>query len=49
VIAVCALASLLLPVVDGFSPTLAGQIAIAVLAAGVAGLAALEYSGLRRA
>jgi hypothetical protein len=35
--------------VDAFSPTLAGQIVIAVQAAGVAGLAALQYLGLRRA
>ena len=34
---------------DGFTPTLGGQIVIAVQAAGVAGLAALQYAGLRRA
>jgi hypothetical protein len=41
--------SVILLVVDGFTPTLAGQIVIAVQAAGVAGLAALQYAGLRRA
>jgi len=35
--------------VDAFSPTLAGQIVIAVQALGVAGLATLQYLGLRRA
>ena len=35
--------------VDAWSPTLGGQIVIAVQAAGVAGLAALQYFGLRRA
>ena len=44
-----ALDSVLLLAADGFEPTLAGQIAIAVQAAGVAGLAALQYAGLRRA
>jgi hypothetical protein len=44
-----ALDSVLLLAVDGLTPTLAGQIAIAVQAAGVAGLAALQYAGLRRA
>jgi len=41
--------SVILLLVDGFSPTLAGQIVIAVQAAGVAGLAGLQYAGLRRA
>ena len=41
--------SVLLLVVDGFGPTLAGQVVVAVQAAGVAGLAALQYAGLRRA
>jgi hypothetical protein len=35
--------------VDAFSPTLAGQIVIAVQAAGVLGLAALQAAGFRRA
>ena len=35
--------------VDAFSPTLAGQLVIAVQAVGVAGLATLQYLGLRRA
>jgi hypothetical protein len=47
--AVWAVDSVILLLVDGFSPTLAGQIVIAVQAAGVAGLAALQYAGLRRA
>jgi hypothetical protein len=34
---------------DWFSPTLAGQVVIAVQAAGVATFAALQYAGLRRA
>jgi hypothetical protein len=33
---------------DWFSPTLAGQVVIAVQAVGVAGFAALQYLGLRR-
>jgi hypothetical protein len=41
--------SVILLLVDGFTPTLAGQIVIAVQAAGVAALAALQYAGLRRA
>jgi hypothetical protein len=41
--------SVILLAVDGFSPTLAGQIVVAIQAAGVAGLAALQYAGLRRA
>jgi hypothetical protein len=32
-----------------FSPTLAGEIVMGVQAAGVAGLAALQFVGLRRA
>ena len=44
-----ALASVLLLAVDGFGPTVAGQVVVAVQAAGVAGLAALQYAGLRRA
>ena len=47
--ALWALDSVLLLAADAFSPTLAGQIAIAVQAAGVAGLAALQAAGLRRA
>lgn len=34
--------------VDGFSPTVAGQVVVAIQAAGVAGLAALQAAGLRR-
>jgi len=41
--------SVLLLAVDGFSPTLAGQLVVAFQAAGVAALAALQYAGLRRA
>jgi hypothetical protein len=44
-----ALDSALLLAADWFSPTTAGQIVIALQAAGVAGLAALQYAGLRRA
>jgi hypothetical protein len=44
-----ALDSALLLAVDWFSPTTAGQVVIALQAAGVAGLAALQYAGLRRA
>jgi len=40
--------SLLLLAVDGFSPSLAGQVVVALQAAGVAGFAALQYAGLRR-
>jgi hypothetical protein len=47
--ALWAIDSVLLLAADGFTPTLAGQIVIAVQAAGVAGLAALQYEGLRRA
>ena len=41
--------SALLLAADWFSPTVAGQVVIALQAAGVAGLAALQYAGLRRA
>ena len=41
--------SVVLLLVDGFSPTLAGQIVVAVQAAGVAGFVALQSEGLRRA
>ena len=41
--------SFLLLAIDGFSPTTAGQIAIAAQAVAVAGYAALQYIGLRRA
>ena len=44
-----ALDSALLLGADWFSPTTAGQVVIALQAAGVAGLAALQYAGLRRA
>ena len=44
-----AIDSVLLLAADGFTPTLAGQVVIGVQAAGVAGLAALQYAGLRRA
>jgi len=44
-----ALDSVLLLAVDGFGPTLAGQVVVALQAAGVTGLAALQYVGLRRA
>ena len=44
-----AVASFALLALGTFSPTLAGEIVIAVQAAGVAGLAALQYAGLRRA
>ena len=47
--ALWAVDSVILLLVDGFTPTLAGQIVIAIQAAGVAGLAALQYVGLRRA
>jgi hypothetical protein len=44
-----ALDSALLLAADWFTPTVAGQVVIALQAAGVAGLAALQYAGLRRA
>ena len=44
-----ALDSALLLAADWLSPTGAGQVVIALQAAGVAGLAALQYAGLRRA
>jgi len=44
-----ALTSAVLLGADGFSPTTAGQVVIALQATGVAGLAALQYEGLRRA
>jgi hypothetical protein len=44
-----ALDSALLLAADWFSPTVAGQAVVALQAAGVAGLAALQYAGLRRA
>jgi len=44
-----ALDSALMLAADWFSPTVAGQVVIALQAAGVAGLAALQYAGLRRA
>jgi hypothetical protein len=44
-----ALDSALLLAADWFSPTAAGQVVIALQAVGVAGLAALQYAGLRRA
>ena len=40
--------SILMLAVDGFSPTLAGQVVVGVQAAGVLGLAALQAAGLRR-
>ena len=40
--------SFLLLALDGFSPTLAGQVVVAVQAVGVAGFAVLQYVGLRR-
>jgi hypothetical protein len=46
---VWALDSALLLAADWFSPSTAGQVVIALQAAGVAGLAALQYLGLRRA
>ena len=46
--AVWAVDSLLLLAFDGFSPTLAGQLVIAVQAVGVLGFAALQLVGLRR-
>jgi hypothetical protein len=39
--------SFLMLAVDGFSPTLAGQVVVAVQAVGVLGFAALQYAGLR--
>jgi hypothetical protein len=47
--AIWAVDSAIVLAVDAFSPTLAGQVVIAVQTAGVAGLAALQYAGLRRA
>jgi hypothetical protein len=47
--ALWALDSMLLLAADWFSPTTVGQVVIALQAAGVAGLAALQYTGLRRA
>jgi len=44
-----ALDSVLLLAADWFSPTPAGQVVVALQAAGVAGLAGLQYAGLRRA
>ncbi len=44
-----ALDSALLLAADWFTPTVAGQVVIALQAAGVAGLAALQYAGRRRA
>ena len=44
-----ALAGALLLAADWFSPTVAGQLVIALQTLGVAGLAALQYAGLRRA
>jgi hypothetical protein len=44
-----ALDSALLLAADWFSPSTAGQVVIALQAAGVAGLAGLQYLGLRRA
>jgi CHASE2 domain-containing sensor protein len=44
-----ALDSALLLAAGWFSPTAAGQVVIALQAAGVAALAALQYAGLRRA
>ncbi len=41
--------SALLLAADWFSPTTAGQVVVALQAAGVTGLAALQYAGLRRA
>lgn len=41
--------SALLLAADWFTPTTAGQVVIALQAVGVAGLAALQYLGLRRA
>ena len=44
-----ALDSALLLATDWFSPTTAGQVVIALQAIGVAGFAALQYAGVRRA
>lgn len=44
-----ALDSVLLLVVDGFSPTTLGQVVVAVQAAGVLGFALLQWAGLRAA
>ena len=40
--------SFLLLALDGFSPTVAGQVVVAVQAVGVVGFAGLQYAGLRR-
>ena len=40
--------SILMLAVDGFSPSLAGQVVVAFQAVGVVGCAALQYAGLRR-
>jgi hypothetical protein len=40
--------SLLLLAVDGFGPTVAGQVVVAFQAVGVIGFAALQYAGLKR-
>jgi hypothetical protein len=47
--ALWALDSALMLATDWFSPTTAGQVVIALQALGVAGFAALQYAGLRRA
>jgi hypothetical protein len=46
--ALWAVDSLIVLALDAFSPTLAGQVVIAVQAVGVAGFAAIQYLGLRR-
>jgi hypothetical protein len=46
--ALWAVDSLIVLALDTFSPTLAGQVVIAVQAVGVAGFAAIQYLGLRR-
>jgi hypothetical protein len=40
--------SLLLLAVDGFGPSVAGQVVVAFQAVGVIGFAALQYAGLKR-
>jgi hypothetical protein len=47
--ALWAIDTLILVALDGFSPTTAGQVVIAVQAVGSAAFAALQYVGLRRA
>ena len=47
--ALWALDSALLIAADWFSPTTTGQVVVALQATGVAGLAVLQYAGLRRA